>query len=123
MFLTEPFLAFMKLEERKQGRSYNTHKTKAIVGAGFSDKKKIKRVCAQVIDDYSSASFVLFFKQHIDKDAQVITDRWAGYAPLKKIIQVKSEGFSEDPSSYPLTKDQEENPTSSCLKTAYAGFF
>lgn len=78
-------------EERKQRRSY---KTKAIVGVEFSEKKKIKRVYAQVIDDYSSASFIPFFKQHIDKDAQVITDKWTGYAPLKKdykIIQVKSD--------------------------------
>lgn len=79
-------------EERQQGRSYNSNKTKAIVGVEFSEKKKIKRVYAQVIDDYSSASFILFFKQH--KEARVITDKWTGYTPLKKdykTTQVKSD--------------------------------
>lgn len=80
-------------EERKQGRSYNTNKTKAIVAVEFNEKKNIKRVYAQVIDDYSSDSFIPFFKQHISKDAQIVTDKWTGYIPLKKdynITQIRS---------------------------------
>lgn len=81
-------------EEHKQGRSYNSNKTKAIVAVELNERNNIKRVYAQVIDDYSSKSFVPFFEQHISKNAQIITDKWRGYTPLKKdydITQIKSD--------------------------------
>ena len=71
-------------EEGKKGRSYNTQKTKVIVGVELNQKRGIKRVYAQVIDDYSSKSFTPFFEQHISKDAKIVTDKWRGYTPLKK---------------------------------------
>ncbi len=80
-------------EEGKKGRSYNTNKTKVIVGVELNEKRGIKRAYAQVIDDYSSKSFTPFFEQYISKDARVVTDKWRGYSPLKKdydITQIPS---------------------------------
>ena len=60
------------------------------------------RAYAAVIQDASSASFSPFFEKHIDKDAEVVTDEWKGYNPLKskykKMRQVpsnKGKGFPE----------------------------
>lgn len=76
-------------EEGKKGRSYNTNKTKVIIGVELSEKHKIKRAYAQVIDDYSAKSFTPFFEQHISKDAKIITDKWRGYNPLKKTYNIE----------------------------------
>lgn len=42
------------------------------------------RAYAQVIEDYSSKSVMLFFEKCISKEAVVKTDEWTGYKPLKK---------------------------------------
>jgi len=76
-------------EDGKKGRSYNTKKTKVIVGVELNHKRGIKRAYAQVIDDYSSKSFMPFFEQHIAKNAKVVTDKWTGYAPLKNQYNIE----------------------------------
>lgn len=76
-------------EENRPGRSYNTNKTKVIVGVEISDQRKVKRAYAKVIDDYSAKSFTPLFEQHISKKAKVITDKWRGYSPLKKDYNIK----------------------------------
>jgi len=43
----------------------------------------VGRAYAQIIENGSSASFRPFFEAHISKDAEVITDEWTGYSPLK----------------------------------------
>ncbi|MDR0748168.1 MAG: IS1595 family transposase, partial [Tannerellaceae bacterium] len=48
-----------------------------IVRGGFG------RACAASIKDASSDSFKPFFEKYIDKDADVVTDEWTGYIPLK----------------------------------------
>lgn len=75
-------------EEGKRGRSYNTRKTKVIVGVELSEKRGIKRAYAQVIDDYSAASFTPFFERHISQKASVVTDKWTGYSPLKQAYNI-----------------------------------
>lgn len=80
-------------EEGKRGRSKGKKKLVIVavelVGGGMG------RAYARVIQDASSSSFLPFFKAHIDKDTQVITDEWTGYIPLKKeyskLEQVKSD--------------------------------
>ena len=43
----------------------------------------VGRAYAQLINDASSNEFTPFFKNYIDKNANVITDEWRGYLPLK----------------------------------------
>lgn len=75
-------------EEGRKGRSYNTNKTKVIVGVELNETRGVKRVYSQVIDDYSCKSFTPFFEQHISKEARVVTDKWRGYTPLKKAYNI-----------------------------------
>ena len=49
-----------------------------IVHEGFG------RAYAEVIDDASAKSLRPFFERRISKDAEIITDEWNGYKPLKK---------------------------------------
>jgi len=49
-----------------------------IVHEGFG------RAYAEVIDDASAKSLRPFFERRISKDAEVMTDEWNGYKPLKK---------------------------------------
>lgn len=82
-------------EVGKQGRSYHSKKVKAVCAIQLTKKKGVKRVYIRAIDDYSSKSIRGIFDAHISKDAQVTTDGWRGYSPLKKdykIEQIKSEG-------------------------------
>lgn len=81
-------------EANTPGRSYNTNKTKAIVAVELTQGRKIKRVYAQTIEDYSAKSFTPLFEQHIGQRAHVVTDKWSGYSPLKKdydLEQIPSE--------------------------------
>ena len=59
-----------------------------IVKGGFG------RAYAENIKDASSASFKPFFERYIDKEAEVVTDEWTGYMPLKdsykKLRQIPS---------------------------------
>lgn len=68
----------------KQGRSYGSKKKKAVIAVGLSKKHQVKRVYVKSIDDYSSKSLTPIFEEHISTTAQVVTDKWRGYEPLKK---------------------------------------
>lgn len=68
-------------EEGVRGRK-NTNKKLVVVGI----EKKVKgvsRLYARVIPDASSDSLGRFMKTHITPSAQVKTDKWTGYKPLK----------------------------------------
>jgi len=79
-------------EKGKQGRSYNSKKKKSICAVELTDKGKVKRFYAQKINDFSSKSLQTIFVKHISEQADVITDEWKGYRPIKgyKIEQIPS---------------------------------
>lgn len=68
-------------EEGKRGRSKGDKKL-VIVALEVVDGG-IGRAYTRVIED-ASKSFKPFFKDHIAKDAHIVTDEWNGYKPLKK---------------------------------------
>jgi len=79
--------------EQKRGRC---HESKKIVIVALEiPAKGVGRAYAQVIQDFSSKSFRPFFLNHIAKDAEIKTDEWTGYIPLKKeypnLVQIPSE--------------------------------
>jgi transposase-like protein len=76
-------------ESLKQGRSKDVKKKKIIGAVELSDKRKIKRVYFNKIDDYSSKSLRCIFDNHISKTAFVKTDKWTGYAPLSKDYNIE----------------------------------
>ncbi|MDR3328391.1 MAG: IS1595 family transposase [Prevotellaceae bacterium] len=79
-------------EEGKQGRSYGAKKKKVVCAVELTDDGKVKRFYALKIKDFSSKSLRTIFDKHIDKSAQVITDDWKGYRPIKdfNITQIPS---------------------------------
>ena len=70
-------------EEGKQGRSYDTKKKKVLCVMELTDRGKVKRFYALKIPDFSSKSLRTIFDKHISKTAQVTTDEWKGYKPIK----------------------------------------
>ena len=70
-------------EENKQGRSYNTKKKKVICAVEVTEQGKVKRFYAEKIKDFSAKSLRKIFDKHIDKSANIITDEWKGYRPIK----------------------------------------
>lgn len=80
-------------EDLKQGRSNNTKKKKIVAAVEIDDKGGVKRAYFKRIDDYSSGEIRKIFQKHISTQANVKTDKWTGYKPLKKeynIEQIKS---------------------------------
>lgn len=70
-------------EDSKQGRSYDSKKKKIVCAIELTDDGKVKRFYANKIGDYSAKSLRTIFDKHIDKSAQVTTDDWKGYRPIK----------------------------------------
>lgn len=80
-------------EEGMPGRSKGA-KSLVVVALEIRDKG-VGRAYAKVTDNASAESFRPFFEDYISKDAEIVTDEWKGYLPLKdefpNIIQMKSE--------------------------------
>ena len=74
-------------EDLKQGRS-NDSKKKKIVAAVEIDDSGIKRAYFKKIEDYSAASLETIFDAHISTQANVQTDQWTGYKPLKNSYNI-----------------------------------
>ena len=66
-----------------------------IVHEGFG------RAYAEVIDNASSKSLHPFFERHISKDAEVVTDEWNGYKPLKKYYPNLTQVPSKNGQNFP----------------------
>lgn len=71
-------------EDLKQGRSFNTKKKKLVGAVELTKEGGVKRVYIQQIADYSAKSLTKIFDDHISKDANVKTDKWSGYKPIKE---------------------------------------
>lgn len=69
-------------EEQKRGRSKGNKRL--VIVALEKVKDGVGRAYAQIIENASSEEFKPFFKSYISKEANVITDEWTGYSPLKK---------------------------------------
>lgn len=80
-------------EEDKQGRSYHSKKKKIVCAIELTEKGKVKRFYANKIEDFSAKSLRTIFDKHIDKSANVTTDEWKGYKPIKdfNINQIPSD--------------------------------
>lgn len=70
-------------QKGEQGRSKSENKIRVVIALEYRDGKP-GRGYARVIEDYSSNSLKPIFDIHIDKQAQITTDRWSGYKPLIK---------------------------------------
>lgn len=89
-------------KENKQGRSYDTKKKKVICAVEVTGK--VKRFYAEKIKDFSAKSLRGIFDKYIDKSANVITDQWKGYRPIKdfNITQIPSNNGQNFPVLYTI---------------------
>lgn len=71
-------------ESLKQGRSKDINKKKLIAAVEITETGKVKRAYFKKIEDYSAESLRQIFDTHISKKANVYTDKWTGYKPIKK---------------------------------------
>ncbi len=70
----------------------NVSSKKVLCAMELTDRGKVKRFYALKIPNYSSKSLRTIFDKHISKTAQVTTDEWKGYKPIKdfNITQISS---------------------------------
>jgi len=78
-------------DEGCQGRSSKSDKLKIclaleIIEGKEGEKNKMGRAYAVPIKDFSNEELSKVFNKHIDKKAQIVTDKWKGYIPIKKTI-------------------------------------
>jgi hypothetical protein len=86
-------------EEQKRGRSKGNKRL--VIVALEKVKDGVGRAYAQIIEAASSEEFKPFFKNYIDKKANVITDEWTGYLPLKKEYENLKQVPSNDGKNFP----------------------
>jgi hypothetical protein len=81
------------MEEGKPGRSKG--KKKEFIMAIQIKKNNVVRAYAKVIKACSTIEFKPFFEKYIDKEANIKTDKWPSYNPLKveykNLVQEKSD--------------------------------
>lgn len=87
-------------EEQKRGRSHGKKKL-VQVALEVLPGKGVGRAYAKVIDDASAASLKVLFEEHISRDAEVVTDEWNGYLPLKKDYARLTQRKSDDGKNFP----------------------
>jgi hypothetical protein len=81
-------------EEGKKGRSKGLKKL--IVLAVEIVEDGVGRAYAEVIEHSSAIELGGFLKKYVSKDAEVISDKWKGYTPLKKDFKNLKQVASED---------------------------
>jgi hypothetical protein len=88
-------------EEGKKGRCSDSRKKLVIVALEILGSQGVGRAYARVIESASAAAFRPFFMDHIRPDAQITTDVWKGYLPLRKdfpaLKQIPSNGGKNFP--------------------------
>ena len=81
-------------EEGKKGRSKGLKKLVVLAVEILEDG--VGRAYAEVIEHSSAIELGRFLKKYVSKDAEVISDKWKGYLPLKKEFKNLKQGASED---------------------------
>jgi hypothetical protein len=87
-------------EEQKRGRSKGKKRLVVVALEKVKDGS-VGRAYAQVIEHASANEFKPFFNDYISKDANVVTDEWTGYGPLKKQYTKLQQIPSNDGSNFP----------------------
>jgi transposase-like protein len=78
-------------EVGNQGRGSQAKDTVVVAIEKTRDENGIKRAYAMKIDNTSSEELKKIFEAHVSAQAQVLTDKWTGYSPLKGTYQITQE--------------------------------
>jgi len=88
-------------EEEGGKRGRGKGKKRLVIVALEIVREEFGRGYAAVIKNASSESFKPFFEKHIDKDAEIVTDEWSGYKPLKAMYKNLKQVPSNEGKSFP----------------------
>ena len=86
-------------QKGEQGRSATNKKVRVVIAVEIRGRS-VGNGYAQVIQDFSTSSLKTIFEQHVSKDAQIKTDGWKSYAPLKRIYKRLTQEKSENGSNF-----------------------
>ncbi len=94
-----PFEADIEVDEtyiggKEDGNQGRGAKEKDIVVVAVEKTKNdtgIKRAYALKIDNTGSKELMKIFEKHISSEANVKTDKWTGYSPIKKLWNIEQE--------------------------------
>lgn len=86
-------------EEQNRGRSRGNKRLVIIALEKVEDG--VGRAYAKIIENASAEEFTPFFHDHIGKEAQVVSDEWLGYAPLKREYKNMKQIPSNDGKNFP----------------------
>jgi len=95
-------------QKGEQGRSKSENKVRIVIALEYRNGK-CGRGYAKIIDDYSSKSLGEIFEKHISNDAQITTDGWSGYKPLKKIYPHFEQKLSDKGQNFKMLHIQIRN--------------
>lgn len=92
----------------EQGRSKSENKVRVVIAMEIRGNKS-GRAYARVIEDFSSKSLKPIFEDHISTNAKILTDKWTGYKPLKKLFPNFTQILSNKGKNFPLLHIQIRN--------------
>ena len=95
-------------QKGEQGRSKSKKKMRVVIAFECRNGKS-GRGYARVIQDYSAKSLEPIFDCHIDQDANILTDGWAGYIPLKESYPNLTQKLSNNGLNFMLVHIQIRN--------------
>lgn len=81
-------------EEGKKGRSKGSKKLIVLAIEILEDG--VGRAYAEVIENSSAKELGGFLEKYVSKDAEIVTDKWRGYTPLKKEFLKLKQVTSDD---------------------------
>ncbi|MBI2257496.1 MAG: IS1595 family transposase [Flavobacteriia bacterium] len=85
----------------QQGRSATENKSRVVIAVEILNDGKVGNAYGQVIKDFSTKSLKRIFDNQIDTNAQVVTDGWRGYSPLKRIYKRLTQELSNEGKNFP----------------------
>jgi len=84
----------------RQGRAATDEKVRVVMAIEVRDGI-VGNAYARVIGDFSSKSLKDIFDRHISHDAEVRTDGWRGYSPLRRIYTRLTQEYSDKGANFP----------------------
>lgn len=99
----------------KQGRAKTEEKVRIVIAVEIREnrhrknKSVIGNAYAKVISDFSEASLRPIFEEHIDKDAEIVTDKWSSYIPIAKDYPNMKQVLSNKGANFPEIHAQIRN--------------
>jgi hypothetical protein len=84
----------------RQGRAATDEKVRVVMAIEVRDGI-VGNAYARVIGDFSSKSLKDIFDRHISHDAEVRTDGWRGYSPLRRIYTRLTQKYSDKGANFP----------------------